>query len=89
MLRLRLHNAFACYCPDRWCGAADWWRGLVVLQWHERRHDLFAADPSQFLLHPFGIRHALDPKLIIDAKDDRSTVGVRESNDSLRDLFAV
>src|SRR5213593_106450 len=53
------------------------------------RYHLFAADASQFLKHPFRVTDALDPQLVIDAENYRSTGRVGQRDYSLRDPFGV
>ena len=56
---------------------------------NDRRHDLLAADTRKFFLNPFGIADAFDPKLVVDAEDDRSAVCIRDGDDALRYSLAV
>ena len=60
-----------------------------IYQRDDRRHDLFAADASQFLLHPFRVRDALDAKLVVHPEDYRPAVGIREGDDALRDALRI
>src|SRR5262249_39219326 len=56
---------------------------------NQGRNNLFAADAHQLVLHFFRMIDALDTHLIVDAKDNRATAGVRQRDDALGDAFRI